>query len=261
MIPYSDIKILYTGGCSFFTRAYDFNSPSTRKSISKNKFDDKEANELSFPKLLGSKLNLPLVNDAKAGHSNAYSIRSAYEFLRNKPKQERAVAVMGLTDLARRELPILGTDRYHPISPSDYHFYNKTYKQDIDISKLEDVLNNYYQYMYNDNTEIKELIQQLNMLSSYADHHNTQMIFFCSFTPAQNYHEQKDKLSQEIFNTSKNIFDFFNFGHETGQLCTWVDFIKSYEPSHGQGHPFLYDNKLLANIMAYYIKTGKFKHT
>lgn len=253
---------LYTGGCSFLVRAYDFDTPDTRrKNPCSYKYKPSEAQFFSFPAFLSAKLNLKLINDAAPGHSNTYIIRKLYEYIKNKPKLTRSVAVIGLTELARQEIPIQGTDRYHHITPSDYHTYTPTYKNNIEkyapVPNFVRALDEYYKYIYNDRTAITFLIQQLNMLAAYCKINSTRLYVFCSFAMMEKS-ELLGRYYDELSST-KNNFMFFNFGQNNNQLCSWVDFILSYAPDHIEGHPWVYDNNLLANIMASFIKEGKFK--
>ena len=260
---YKKIKNLYTGGCSFLVRAYDFDEETPRLEVSKHKYNPHENYNLSFPNFLNAKLNTKLTNDARPGHSNKYIIRKFYEYLEKKPKHEPTVAVLALTELARHEIPILDTNKYHHITPSDYHFNTGTYENHIQkyasIPQLSGVLDNYYKYLYNDHTTITELAQQLNMVTAFAASRTTRVIVFCSFTynkSAEITGKMYDQLSRYT-----NNFKFFNFGQPLKQnsLCTWVDFITKYAPEHIKGHPLAYDNNILANIMVELIRTGKFE--
>ena len=253
---------LYTGGCSFFTRAYDFDIPGTiRKNRCSYQYKSTEAQYFSFPAFLSAKLNLKLINDAAPGHSNTYIIRKAYEYIKNKPKSTRSIAVIGLTEIARQEIPIQGTTKYHHITPSDYHTNTRIYENSIEkyapIPIFVSAMDEYYKYVYNDRTAITSLIQQLNMLAAYCQINSTRLYVFCSFAIMKKS-ELLGKYYDELSST-KNNFIFFNFGQNNNQLCSWVDFIMSYAPDHKGGHPWVYDNNLLANIMASFIKEGKFK--
>ena len=259
---YKKIRNLYTGGCSFLVRAYDFDEPTKRAEVSKYKYKPSENNKLSFPSFLSSKLNVKLTNDARPGHSNKYIIRKFYEYLKKKPRKQPTVAILGLTELGRHEIPILDTNMYHHITPSDYHFNTGTYENYIEkyasLTKLSGVLDNYYKYLYNDRTAITELVQQLNMVADFAAVRTTKVIVFCSFF-LNTKSEIRGKMYDEL-STHENSFKFFNFGlpYKQNNLCTWVDFITQYAPSHINGHPLAYDNNILANIMAELIKTEKF---
>ena len=253
---------LYTGGCSFLARAYDNEEQNAgRSEVSKYKYTANQNAGLSFPAFLSAKLNAELVNDARPGHSNKYIIRKFYDFLYNKPQKEKAVAILGLTELARHEIPILKTNKYHHITPSDYHFNTGRYENYIEkyapVPVLGNVLDHYYQFLYNDHTAITELVQQLNMLTNYAARRNTDVIVFCSFalTPKA----EISGLLYDNLSSDKNDFRFFNFGQKQNNLCTWVDFILKYAPNHVGGHPLAYDNNVLANMMVKFFKEGKFK--
>jgi hypothetical protein len=260
---YKKITNLYTGGCSFLVRAYDWDEETPRTEVSKHKYNPHENYNLSFPHFLNTKLNTNLTNDARPGHSNKYIIRKFYEYLKKKPKHQPTVAILALTELARHEIPILGTNNYHHVTPSDYHTKTAIYENHIQkyapYKQFNRALDNYYGYLYNERTAITELVQQLNMVASYAALRTTKVIVFVSFKLNTNA-EITGKLYDEL-STHTNSFRFFNFGQSSRQssLCTWVDFIRSYAPEHIKGHPLAYDNNILANIMVELIRTGEFK--
>ena len=67
---------IFTAGCSFFERAYDHDLENSRTNKYNGKVDSPEFwYQHSFPKLLSDKLNLPLTNISKPGHSNSFIIR------------------------------------------------------------------------------------------------------------------------------------------------------------------------------------------
>tara|TARA_B110000858_G_scaffold115674_1_gene132182 strand:- start:3465 stop:4340 length:876 start_codon:yes stop_codon:yes gene_type:complete len=251
---------LFTSGCSFLERSYDFERESKRKNkLSKVTVQESLDEKYSFPSFLSTKLNLPLINRAKAGHSNRYIIRSTGEYLMKKDPSQPSLAVIALTELTRTEIPVLNTDKYHPISATDYHFFRPSYRDKISDyvtpSKLKSVLNDYYKYLYNDATEINHLVQQLNMLSGLARITNTRLIVFSSFL-YKNDPILKGIISKKLL-VHGNKFEFFNFGYDKSIIKTWVDFIHSYEPLHTGGHPYAYDCNILANMMVKQIKDNK----
>jgi len=256
------IKNLYTGGCSFLVRAYDDEGLTKRAELTKSNYNPSQFHNLSFPNFLSAKLNTKLTNDARPGHSNKYIIRKFYEYLKEKPRSQPTLAVLALTELARHEIPILDTNNYHHITPSDYHFNVGTYENHIakyaSMSQLSGTLDNHYKYLYNDRTAITELVQQLNMVSDFAAVRKTKVIVFSSFF-LNSKSEIKGIMYDELSSTT-NSFNFFNFGqpYKQNTLCTWVDFISQYAPEHINGHPLAYDNNILANIMVELVTTENF---
>jgi len=250
---YSEI---FTAGCSFFERAYDHDLENSRN----NKYDGKVDSpdfwyQHSFPKLLSDKLNLPFTNVAKPGHSNSFIIRSAYDFITNRNNDSHAVMVLGLTSLSRKELQAPKDNKYHPVTPTDHHVnhpnYLKYFSQYIEPEKFSHLIDNNYKYLFNTELALNELIQQLNMLEAYARVNRIKLIVFFSFFKSHNLH-----LSDKIFDP-KNAFDYFNFGFGDQRVLAWTDFIDLYAPNHKGGHPFIYDNNVLANYLASYINNGK----
>ena len=253
---------LFTSGDSFFTEAWDNSEHEyglTRPNYRKNHrvVLDKPV-KYSFPQLLANNLKIPLINHAKHGHSNSYIIRTAYNYIHStRTNNKKSLVVLGLTDFARNELHLPLSKMYHPFSSSDYNYgqfdNNKTIIKYVDKTKLTEYLDYYYKYFWSENLTLNELIQDLNMLHSYAKYSGCRLIILQSFHRSKN-----DNLVHNLLlKNSSNSFEMFNFGFPDHSFYSWSDFIRLYAPEHFNSHPLFYDTNILANYVAEYIKTGK----
>lgn len=247
---------LFTSGDSFFTEAWDNSEHEyglTRPNYRKNHrvVLDKPV-KYSFPQLLANNLKIPLINHAKHGHSNSYIIRTAYNYIHStRTNNKKSLVVLGLTDFARNELHLPLNEMYHPFSSSDYH-YDTNIKY-VDKIKFTEYLDYYYKYFWSENLTLNKLVQDLNMLHSYAKYSGCRLIVLQSFHRSKNL----DLVYNLLFKNSKNSFEMFNFGFPKHSLYSWSDFIRLYAPEHFNSHPLFYDTNILANYVSEYIKTGK----
>lgn len=254
---------LFTSGCSMLTGAYDHdeNEYLSRPEFRiRHRSEFKKPHHRSFPTLLSEALDIPLINKAKHGQNNSYIIRTAYNYIKSKRgSKKKSLIILGLTDFARRAIHYPYKNDYHYISPHDNYTHIKAYKENfqdyINPSKFNKLQDDIYKYTWNENLVLSELMQDLNMLHSFAKYSNCKLIVF------QSFHKSGLSKLSEIFNPIKekykNEFDFFNFGFPKDRLYSWSDFIRLYASEHKGGHPLSYDTQIFANYMAEYIMYGK----
>lgn len=281
-------KNVVVSGCSFMYCTYPFETNRVdkgwNKDIEMDPNDELINHTHKLSRLLAKKLNCEEHNVSVPGSGNREIIRNLYEWtkdkgredkllLRTRPELEKTLMIVGLSDINR--FPIYAPSplgEYFKASADQFGYKsennfiknskdwmeNKPY--DVSLDVLKTYIQTYYTYFYDEHERVRELNQDLELFQSYCDQNKIDVVFFGSlFGLGWDYKDDSNRWSNFFISRDEcflNNFDTKNINYFTfpDGVKDWRSHIYSYDETYAYGHPNIYDNVVLADLLFDYIK-------
>jgi hypothetical protein len=235
-------------------------------------------------RLLAKKLNCEEHNVSVPGSGNRQIINYLYEWakdkgredkllLRTRPELEKTLMIVGLSDINR--FPIYAPSpmgEYFKASADQFGYesennfiknskdWSSTKPYDVSLDVLKTYIQTYYTYFYDEHERVRELNQDLELFQSFCDQNKIDVVFFGSlFGLGWDYKDDSNRWSNFFISRDEcflNNFDTKNINYFTfpDGVKDWRSHIYSYDETYAYGHPNIYDNVVLADLLFDYIK-------
>jgi hypothetical protein len=247
--------------------------------------DDHKLSILLANKITENNLNLECshYNVAIPGASNELIIKRLYDWTKDRDISavlDETLMIVGLSDINRFPLNVSPKTRaakrmkergmIDNIKVSvdmvelDGTFENlpeilgqtKGWNYDIPLEDLKRYLRTHYMYFYDDEDRIEKLNQDLELFQSYCNQHGIDVVFFFSLGHGMDYSSDNilERWSSKIVARKKSYLDNFNteninYFEFPGGIRDWRNFIYSYDKTYEYGHPNIYDNVVLTELL------------
>jgi hypothetical protein len=170
----------------------DYNSPNS--DILRNY---KEANRYS--KIVGDLLGVETKNYAVGCNSNENILNKAFEVVNGNTITDNDVFIIQTSISSRKHFWYEPTNEFYSINTLDFSGW--PYSSEESMKPLNTLYNLYYQYCYNEEYEVKKLLNQIDLFNSYFKEKNIKLFWlpWPELTPSI--------IMEEIVEFNKNIED------------------------------------------------------